>query len=46
MKKLLLCKRTIRDDTGEIVATEPMTQEDLQKPLFAEVKLMRFAGQP
>lgn len=38
-------KRTIRDDTGEIVATDPMTSEDFQKPLFVSVELRKFAGQ-
>lgn len=38
-------KRLIRDDTGEIVDTEPMTQEDFQKPLFAAVELRKFARQ-
>lgn len=38
-------KRTVRDDTGEIVSTDPMTQDDFQKPLFASIELKKFAGQ-
>lgn len=48
MDKPKLIKHIVRNDTGEIVSTEPMTQDELQRPLFAtddiktEVRLLKM----